>query len=176
MGHFQQGARDRIYCSWPTVGPRCRRSTRGCLCLALVSAWSAPWGRTSSRALACVAGPAPRLRARLQELRRGWGQGGEGNVPRRQITARCSPTEITSFRILAPVAHTRGAPRGNGTGIGGWRTRALYRFRSGSSLVRHASITPFLSEFPISQPTLRRGVRPEFCWSLPLPEAAWSSD
>jgi hypothetical protein len=48
---------------------------RGAPCVWLsVSAWSAPWGGTSSRALACVAGPARRLRARLQELRRGWGQ------------------------------------------------------------------------------------------------------
>jgi hypothetical protein len=56
--------------------PQRVRAQRGAPCVWLSGLdWSAPRGGTSTYAGAdCVAGPA-RRRARLQEVRRGWGQG-----------------------------------------------------------------------------------------------------
>jgi hypothetical protein len=59
------------------------------------------WGnlRERMRVLDCVAGPARRLRARLQEVRRGWAQGAE-RAPRTFECRFCSPL-LDAFGLCA---------------------------------------------------------------------------
>jgi hypothetical protein len=69
-----------------------------CLWLSVSDFRSAPvGGATYLRALDCVAGPARRP-SRLQEVRRGWGQGGE-SVDKVTRSSHCYFIWFTTFRI-----------------------------------------------------------------------------